>query len=117
MSIDFLNKTDYLIKKQNNQECINKRKCDENECCGPCWYRNVSINPNFIPECALCLEDMETFKIKVKDRKNKNIELKCKCCIYCIWFDYFDMKRKQLCKETGYTLKYDWKKENKKSNS
>lgn len=77
----------------------NKIKEEKHECkikneCNVCWWKNVTISPNLIPECRHCLEDMETFRSLAGKYSKINFEPKCN--IYCLWWTWFHNKRKMF---------------------
>lgn len=81
--------------------------------CNECWYANVIIRPfKFIPECISCVRDTANLKnlLKLaKASKKKEIEMELNCCYSCLWFKWFDNKRKNLAEEYGITMTYKQK--------
>ena len=69
-------------------------KVDRCNNCGSCFWYNITIKPvTNIPKCQDCLRDMALFK-ELNKNIDKTIEMKSNCCVYCIWFEWFDRQRR-----------------------
>ena len=63
------------------------------------WISKYDISCNNIPECSNCKYDTELLKTTKK-------EIKLRCCEFCIWYKWFDNKRKIYAKKEGKELIY-----------
>ena len=76
-------------------------------CCNICFYKNVILPYDRIPECSTCLRDMENFKNKLNtDHDQQIIKLQSECCIHCLWWDWFDKKRRDTLSNLNKKLEY-----------
>jgi hypothetical protein len=83
----FYDKETYLKTKFQLEEC--KYSEDKSHFCRICFWNHIVIKPlDKIPECRNCIFDTDTFK--------KNYKMKPTCSKYCIWFEWFEHKRKML---------------------
>jgi hypothetical protein len=70
--------------------------------CGERFWKGITLAPKKIPECSLCREDYAAVKAVVKEHakdKDEDAEYQkyeIKCTKFCIWFDYFEEKRRSL---------------------
>jgi hypothetical protein len=109
-------KYEYLESKLKIEECDNF--CTEysvilkkNIMCGKCFWRNVTLPYDMIPECSICKKDMENFKNKFNEGIS-SINMQLECSIHCLWYDWFDSKRQLQAKQAKIKLIYT-KKEDK----
>jgi hypothetical protein len=101
-------KYSYLCKKLKKVECTNMCKeyalvLNKPIQCGTCFWNDITLPPEQVPECSKCVEDTNKVKELLKDNKDK-IECEYNCCKSCLWFDYFDYKRNNLAKIKGKEL-------------
>ena len=82
--------------------------CIPPEMCGICWWKAVTLPPEKVPECVLCVEDTQNARAEIiANKKHKTvIELKCNCCNSCIWWDWFHQKRELYAVQNGVKFKY-----------
>ena len=118
-NIKYDNKYDYLESKLRVEECPNMcleygEVLRKEITCGICFWRNVTLRYEMIPECSRCLRDIENCKNKLKSNESI-IYLQEECSNNCLWYDWFDNRRKTLVSESNKKLEYV-KKENKKDN-
>jgi len=76
--------------------------------CNICWWNNV-VNINELPECKDCLLDTKACQNELKSN-NPIIKIQLVCCKYCVWFDWFHVKRVALASEVGKIIQYKEKK-------
>jgi hypothetical protein len=58
------------------------------------WWNDVSLKPNDVPECSVCKNDFTTYKnLKVANKLN---DYKDNCSKYCLWYEWFNSKKKLL---------------------
>jgi hypothetical protein len=113
------NKYDYLESKLKVEECPNMcleygEVLRKEIACGICFWRNVTLQYEMIPECSRCLRDMENCKSKLKSNE-LIIYLQEECSNNCLWYDWFHNRRKTLVSESNKKLEYV-KKEDRKEN-
>jgi hypothetical protein len=88
-------KADYIRKKL---------QLDQLERAPDSWWAGVT-NP-YPPECSRCREDMSRFMEQVKRYKHQSsgkLQFIVKCGPGCIWWDWFDRKRKDMGMDIVYT--------------
>ena len=92
----YKNRTEYLTQKMPHtpcpNDCIQNRKIYNNDQiqCGTCFWNDIRLPYNMIPECSLCKQDYNSFVSSSEKDKHK---FKSKCSKYCLWYDWFCMKR------------------------
>ncbi len=71
---------------------------------GETWWSNVTISPEQIPMCHVCVDDTRRFKEQVKERKGACF--KPSCHLHCVWFDFSHEKRRQYvgCKCSDHNI-------------
>ena len=77
---------------------------------GEWWWNCSSIYPHLVKECSKCEEDTKFYNSLDEEEKYywnnhstlREKAMKPKCTPYCLWFDWFEMKRgrKKLCIDT-----------------
>ena len=95
-------KTDYLSKKILTEPCINN--CIEKRIqynlpllqCGICFWNNVQLPKNKIPECSRCIMDTKNYGELLNQKKEKDV--KHLCSKNCLWWDWNENKRKNMKK-------------------
>lgn len=77
------------------------------EICGICFWKGVTIPPEigYRNRCSKCIVDTENFKYCNQPR------FKPSCCISCIWWEFYDGKRRQIAKIQKRKLVYDFMKD------
>lgn len=63
--------------------------------CGTCFWQGVSIPVEYIPPCSKCTID--TDEVKKQSKVSKQVEVEPKCCLSCVWWDWFDKRRRDMC--------------------
>jgi hypothetical protein len=83
---------DYMNKKLDYDYINNKKK--EDQTFGQIWWSNV-INYNYdsIPQCRKCYNDYLQYMNDPSPTFMEN------CSPYCIWWDYFHIKRREIDKK------------------
>jgi hypothetical protein len=78
---------------------------------GANWWRQVTLPAEQIPECSLCLAD--TQKVRTWSGvggKGNTCKVEPDCSKRCIWFDWFDARRRLIlgcrCNEDCNCLQY-----------
>ena len=110
------NKYEYLESKLKIEESCPKMCKEYSEIlgeiiCGVCFWKNIIIPYENIPECLRCCNDMEKFKNKLKSSENI-ISLKLECSKHCLWFDWFNSKRNNLAINNSKNIIYIKRDEN-----
>lgn len=67
---------------------------DHGSLCGMCFWKNITLPPESIPECGRCREDSVMVKQLYKANPNTKIEYEPKCFKLCVWWDWFDRERR-----------------------
>ena len=110
--MEYNNKLEYLdIKLKDDDICT--QYCDDfNKIyqykkyqCGVCFWKDVILPHNMIPECSRCKRDMINFREQLKLPETK-IKLQNECFSDCLWWDWFDNRRKILAKESSKEIIY-----------
>lgn len=70
--------------------CCDKVNCTHSrvQFCGECFWQGVTIKPECILECSKCKIDTDAIK--------RQPEIEAKCCKNCLWWDFFDLKRRVI---------------------
>ena len=88
-----MSKSNYLAAKLKKTTCPEVVKCKKNKAtqCGTCFWNNITLPFEKIPECRNCREDY-LFKRENKDNKGWLDDYRDKCCSFCLWHDWFQLK-------------------------
>ena len=97
-------KFSYLSSKIEKKECPNFCKeystiLKKNIQCGICFWNDVTLPLENIPECSRCKNDNIKIKEMMKDNNENTIKCEISCTPLCLWYDWFDNKRKHIIKD------------------
>ena len=103
------NKYEYLESKSPKLPCLNM--CKEyseilgETVCGTCFWNNIILPYENIPECSRCVKDFEELKKNIKNN-NGIITVRLECTENCLWFEWFENKRKIIVTNNNKEVKY-----------
>jgi hypothetical protein len=87
-----MSRIDYIRKKTEIPVC--EIEHSHGQFCGVCWWGDITLPPEQIPECSWCKEDSIMIKSIAKMNPGSKIEFEPKCFKRCIWWDWFDRERR-----------------------
>lgn len=92
-----MNKIEYLKKylPKCNLTCNHSKET----LCGACFTNNIILPYNNIPVCTRCKDDTQKFRKeldRMKNRPNDVLEFKIDCTKYCLWYEWFHMRRSEF---------------------
>lgn len=88
-------KQQYLQHRCIDQYCLKKQD----------WWFSITITPLLdIPECTNCKNDT----LKLKHSLGHDVQVSC--CQHCLWYEWFDFRRKNHARNHNKTLVYFYKK-------
>ena len=72
--------------------------------CGICFWKGVTIPPEMGHKyrCKRCIEDTEAFKQCTQKKFAPT------CCKSCIWWDFYDNRRREYAKNNKKKLEYNF---------